>query len=391
MKDALDVHASNWSLFGGEPLIAPIDEIEKMLKWRTGPDGKFRCTGIQTDGHLMTEEHIQLFIEHGVHVGFSIDGPNPLNDSRPLRGKTVEESRESTDHTIWALERLLELGQNPSIISTMHALNMRGHRIWQYKDWILGLKEKGLKSLNMHSLEVDMPSAKEIELENQEVIFVYEMCMDLHFNHGITVSPISDWVSLMQQNEGQANCVWVGCDNHSTSAVQGIDGSGQLGNCGRTNKHGVRWAKAPTGYERYSMLRRTPMEHGGCKDCRFWLVCKGACPGEAELGDWRGKTEHCSNIKGFLPILEKKMQEQGMDPITLNRELVEKLSAQVLQNMDQGQRMSMFDPHLDTHFDHMDQHGDHMDSNGIHETEHGDTHGDHQDDQHQDYWDSCSR
>ena len=59
-------------------------------------------------------------------------------------------------------------------------------------------------------------------------------------------------------------------------------------NCGRTNKDGVDYLKSDhQGYERYIALYNTPHEHGGCKGCRFFLMCKGQCPGTAIDGDWQ--------------------------------------------------------------------------------------------------------
>ena len=85
-----------------------------------------------------------------------------------------------------------------------------------------------------------------------------------------------------------------GLNTDTTRAVQGIEGTGRLSNCGRTNKDGVDFVKAATpGYERYIALYQTPQDQGGCSGCRFFIFCKGQCPGTAMNGDWRNKTEHC--------------------------------------------------------------------------------------------------
>jgi len=77
--------------------------------------------------------------------------------------------------------------------------------------------------------------------------------------------------------------------------VQGVEGDGRSSNCGRTNKDGVDFPKAEfAGYERYLALAKTPYAYGGCSGCRFFIFCKGQCPGTAIDGDWRNRTEHCS-------------------------------------------------------------------------------------------------
>lgn len=106
-----------------------------------------------------------------------------------------------------------------------------------------------------------------------------------------------------------------------------MEGSGQRSNCGRTNKDGIDFVKAGTeGFERYLALYHTPQEYGGCKDCRFFLMCKGQCPGTAIDGDWRNRTEHCEVWKAIFQVLEENLLTQGLHPLSLssNRNALER-------------------------------------------------------------------
>ncbi|MGH7346433.1 MAG: radical SAM protein, partial [Candidatus Rokuibacteriota bacterium] len=104
-------------------------------------------------------------------------------------------------------------------------------------------------------------------------------------------------------------------------AVQGVEGNGQRSNCGRTNKDGIDFTKADgEGFERYLALYQTPQEHGGCKGCRFFLMCKGQCPGTAIDGDWRNRTEHCELWKQLYRQLEEEMLEAGRNPVSARPE-----------------------------------------------------------------------
>lgn len=68
------------------------------------------------------------------------------------------------------------------------------------------------------------------------------------------------------------------CDPLTTPAVQGVMGDASMSNCGRTMKEGVLWQKASgMGFERYLALYQTPQSVGGCKDCRYFMVCGGMC------------------------------------------------------------------------------------------------------------------
>ena len=101
--------------------------------------------------------------------------------------------------------------------------------------------------------------------------------------------------------------------------MRGIEGNGQSSNCGRTNKDGIDFIKADEhGFERTVALYHTPQEHGGCQGCRFFLMCKGQCPGTAIDGDWRNRTEHCGVWMTLFTHVERKLLTRGETPLTLS-------------------------------------------------------------------------
>ena len=100
----------------------------------------------------------------------------------------------------------------------------------------------------------------------------------------------SDMRRLLRGQDESVTCVWAACDPYTTRAVRGIGGNGQRSNCGRTYKEGIEFAEAVTeGFERYLALYQTPQAVGGCQGCRFFLMCKGECPGTAIDHDWRNR------------------------------------------------------------------------------------------------------
>jgi len=130
-----------------------------------------------------------------------------------------------------------------------------------------------------------------------------------------------DMRRLLQGRDNHTTCVWNACDPYTTRAVHGVEGNGQRTNCGRTNKDGVDFVKADQpGFERYIALYKTPQAHGGCAGCRFFLVCKGQCPGTAIDGDWRNRTEHCELWKNLYAELEASLLERGELPLSVRSE-----------------------------------------------------------------------
>jgi len=88
MKSALTAENRPFTLFGGEPLTIPVQDLEELWSW--GYD-RFGSNSVQTNGILIRDEHIRMFKEYKVGVGISIDGPGKFNDLRRLG--SLEETR----------------------------------------------------------------------------------------------------------------------------------------------------------------------------------------------------------------------------------------------------------------------------------------------------------
>ena len=54
--------------------------------------------------------------------------------------------------------------------------------------------------------------------------------------------------------------------------------------------------------------------------CRFFLMCKGQCPGTAIDGDWRNRTEHCEVWQALYARLEADLVTEGLTPLSLRPE-----------------------------------------------------------------------
>lgn len=315
MKAAVERNGGPFVLFGGEPLLLPIADLEDLWKWGFEKWGR---NSVQTNGLLIGDEHIRLFRRYNVNVGISIDGPGELNDARRLRN--IEETRQATALIEAAIERVAREWRAPGLIVTLHRLNATGDALPRMRDWFERLAATGIRSVRLHLLEVDDPAVgRDLALDDREnvaaLLFfaeVQEKLPTLRFD------VIEEMRNLVLGDDRNAACVWRACDPYTTPAVQGVEGDGQSSNCGRTNKEGVGFTKSDeVGFERYLMLYQTPQEHGGCRGCRFFLMCKGQCPGTAIDGDWRNRTEHCAIWKALFTRIERALVREGKYPITL--------------------------------------------------------------------------
>jgi uncharacterized protein len=319
IKEAIVAEGGEFILFGGEPLMMPERDLEELWTWGFQ---KFGQNGLQTNATLINDNHIRMFRQYKVHVGISIDGPGPLNDVR--WAGTLERTRERTARVEEVIEQLCREGLGPSVIITLHRCNATAEKLPTLKDWVIHLDRIGVVSARLHLLEVEHDPVRNkyalSVVENANALLQFAELEKLLTRMNLDV--FTDVKSMLLAEDDMATCIWKGCDPLTTDAVRGIEGFGQRSNCGRTNKDGIDYVKADQrGFERYIALYHTPYEHGGCQGCRFFLMCKGQCPGTAIGGDWRNRTEHCEVWMQLFEHVEAALMAEGCQPISQNPNL----------------------------------------------------------------------
>jgi uncharacterized protein len=342
VKAQLERLGSDFSVFGGEPLLAPIEHLEEVWAWGFA---RFGRNGIQTNGSLITDKHIELFSRYAVQVGISIDGPGKMNNVRCSEVLTANTER--------ALYKMSEQGINTSIICTIHRGN---NDIPALCNWFDYLSKRSIRYLNLHEMEIDC-GRSDLALSEERQIETFLELYEWSKTASVAVAPFVDIKRLLTQENPQVSCVWNSCDPITTAAVQGISANGVMSNCGRTNKDGVNWVKADTpGHERYIGLYNTPQEHGGCRDCKYFAFCKGHCPGTAIDGDWRNRTVNCRLWYSLFEKIElDARQDKNVRILCCDKK--QKIVDRILSGVHP------VNSHGDT--PHGDSHGDHTDSRGI--------------------------
>jgi uncharacterized protein len=337
MKRSIVAHSradEPFLLFGGEPLLLTKDVLEDLWDWG------FKRTGrntIQTNGVLIDDEHIALFKRYQVGVGLSMDGPGELNDAR--WDHTLERTRRSTARSEQAIEKLVANGIVPSLIVTLHRMNGTADRLEKLIGWFSYLESLGIRRIGLHLLEVESEEAREkYALSIDETIHALRRLRRARQQlSGLTLTLIEDLELLLLGQDSGSKCIWQACDPYTTRAVKGLDGQGERNKCSRVNKDGVDYLPASReGFERYLALYHTPQDAGGCKDCRFFLMCRGQCPGTAIGGDWRSKSEQCPTWFRVFAEIEAELVAKGITPLSLRPERLE-VEAELLRRWESGQ------------------------------------------------------
>ena len=367
---------AGFSLFGGEPLLAPLATLERLWAWGHLQYGQ---NGVQTGGRPMSEDIYALVRKYNVNLSFSIDGPGECNDAR--RAGTLAQTREATAHSCAWLERALQDGYANGIIVTLHRMNGSADRLPLLLAWLRKLRHFGLKNVNVHALELD-GAAHTLALPTTQAINAMVQLWDACREASINMAPFDDMLAMLRGKdrwrwsdgtEGSVGCTWTACDPMTTPAVQGIEADGSSTMCQRVNKTRTVWTPGKPGpLVRQLVLRATPFEDGGCKGCRQMITCKGQCPGTAIGGDWRKRSNDCGLWKGLLEYLEGWLGEHGEQPVTLlpNRDEIEQ---RMVEWWKRGRVVTIADvlagrtPDDNTglgHYDHQD-HTDHVDHNDL--------------------------
>lgn len=372
IKSAIQRVGGPFTLFGGEALLIPEKDLEQFWSW--GHE-QYGSNGIQTNGTLINDNHIRMFKQYKVHVGFSLDGPAELNDVR--WAGTLERTRKATAKSHAALERLCREGVACSLIVTLHRGNATRDKLPVLLEWFEYLLSVGINYARLHLLETETELIhSKYALTPEENVETLVCLLEWEKEHpALKFDIFHDMRKMLLADDSATCCIWSGCDPYDSQSVQGVEWNGQSSNCGRTNKDGVDFTKANIrGFERYVTLYHTPQEYGGCKGCRFFLMCKGHCPGTSIDNDWRNRTQDCQVWGTLFEHLENELSSQGHTPFSANplRQQVEMMHIDAWM---QGQSTSM--AMCLNQINNGKQPQDGRCNSGHGDTPHGDEHGDH--------------
>ncbi len=323
MKSAIEREGGSFTLFGGEPLLLPERDLEELWSWGFERFGK---NSVQTNGIAITDAHIRMFKQYKVLVGISMDGPGELNSLR--WAGSADLTAQATAKTQAAIEKLCREGIPPNLIVTLHRFNAEASRLPILVEWLTSLDALGVTYARLHILESeDEKIRRNYGLTSDENVGAFLKLAGLESSlPRLRFDIFADMRSLLLGKDKNVTCLWTACDPFTTASVRGVEGQGQRSNCGRANKDGVDYVKTDSqGFERYLALYFAPQEFGGCAGCRFFLVCKGQCPGTAIGGDWRNRTEDCEIWKQLLEHCERELIASGDSPISSQPALRQRL------------------------------------------------------------------
>ncbi|MFX0134755.1 MAG: hypothetical protein ACFFDN_14030, partial [Candidatus Hodarchaeota archaeon] len=204
---------------------------------------------------------------------------------------------------------------------------------------------------------------------------IADVCLE---DSRLIYQPIREIVDLLL-GTGLSTCTLNECDPYHTLAEVPIFHDGSLGNCLRSGGaiDGIKTLRAnKRTLERSEILRQIPQANYGCKDCRFWVICYGGCPGTGVDNDWRNRSRFCdayrivfsyieNKLKGIFPNIHLSIDFNKRDSIkyTINSIVGSSYRRDKRKNIDEIRKQIKTDSIKKD--GHQDWHGDipHQDSN----------------------------
>jgi len=274
-------------LHGGEPLYMKKDDLEKLLKISFELRGQ---SAIQTNGTLVTDQHVALFKKYKTHLGVSIDGYWPANR---WRGKT----KKGTDLVIKNILKLKKAGIPVGALFTLHKDNIVPKMMNYIEKLIFDFAKEGVHS----KVNLIYHPDPEIEISTDQAKQAYLRLADFIFYHNL--SNVSPFQSIINGLLGRINeCMFKSCDPFATTATH-VSAQGVPTICSRFN-----WEVFHQGLEQ-TMLRWNILRQTDCKGCRYGgTVCFGGCPAVARDWDWRNKDRFCGAYFALFEFFEKKLK-----------------------------------------------------------------------------------
>lgn len=288
LKKIAETDSKDICLHGGEPLILPLQDVEKLLEAAFLKTGR---SSIQTNGTLITEDLITIFKRFKTSVGISIDGDQDLNEFRM--------NLEETSRLLDTMNTLTKEGLTLSVIIVLSKANAgTPDKLLRLKKFIGKLSSKNITG----RINPCICGNSEFELSTSELIEAYRSLLMFTLSNGWRWSPFTDmWNALLDKDT--VVCTFRGCDIFHTPSCTVITGDGSETNCMRISSKGLYHRQLIRATTREEILIATDKVYGGCKDCCFWEACHGGCPSQALDNDWRNRTMLCDLYHNLFTLI----------------------------------------------------------------------------------------
>ena len=292
-----------WVWHGGEPTLLGVDFYRHAFQYCSELNKEHRSSHIlQTNGTLLVDSLLDLFVKYTVSIGVSLDGPEQYHDQmRPMRnGEGTYAS--VIDGIMRAKEKGIDVGILMSITKKNAGFIKEMFQFCRKNRFTFGLNPI---SADLHSPHAD------IEISPDEYLSACKEAYDLWFyqqEYSIQVNPGFGVTRLLLSKTRLSECsLSENCQEHFIS----IGPEGDIYPCNRFYglsefKFGnIRYDSVEdilNGEKRCYMLKRRFSTIEKCRECEIGNYCNGGCMHHALVhnGNLYSPDHLCKVYKGLV-------------------------------------------------------------------------------------------
>ena len=312
VSDVSPDKSSHFIWHGGEPLLMGIDFFRNIAKFshELRQQGYHISNKMQSNGTLVTEELLDFVEqEEDFYLGFSIDGPEEVNDKTRIYANGEGAFKDIFRGIKMARDRKTFVGSGAIVVVNKHNLPHLD-KIYEFFN-----KEKiGLK-LN-HIIDAADPT---LGISPTEYATAMNQLFDrwIEDYQAIEINPFSQIIGNFMTGKPSGCNYLSSCQENFVS----IGPQGDIYPCGRfdgltdyrmgniNNPNGL--VKALESNIRKKLKDRKLETMAGCPDCEYVPICNGGCPHNALVaGDIMGKDPYCLGYKIMFKHIQGKLHEE---------------------------------------------------------------------------------
>ncbi|MHA0857754.1 anaerobic sulfatase maturase [Paenibacillus sp. CMAA1364] len=304
---------ATFSWQGGEPLLAGLPYFEKVvsIQARTAPANTVISNGLQTNGTLINEKWAGFFKQYHFLVGVSLDGPQPIHDTRRVTGS----GQGSFEQVMRGIRHLENAGVEYNILTVLHEDN-----ITKPDELMAFYKEQKFQYIQfipcMDFVSQQSGMAGKFRITPEQYGRFLCRTFDLWYNEGYPEIPVrifENMLLVLMHRPSEACVHSVSCPKMMVLETNGdaypcdffIDDEHKLGNIGDTDLETL--LDSPV-YDEFLQLK--PNMNETCRTCEFISFCHGGCPRNRNWLDVFDRSEvdyFCYSYKMFYAHAYERM------------------------------------------------------------------------------------
>lgn len=285
---------------GGEPTLIRPQLLDELMT-RQVNKGQNIHWAIQTNGTILSEELINVYVKHNVNVGISMDGLKETHDCYRI----TKSGKPTFEIIMKNIERLKKVGIIPNILLTISDKNVNDLlRIYQY------LVENNSLSFTFNALYPNThenDAVLDVERYSESICDLFDIWISDERNKKLIIPFLRIIEGLMYPQCGISVCHW---RRDCSKTMISIDVLGNLYNCEHwVDKKEFCIGNISEGLEKcldqnnLFRNRAENLKENDCKKCEIFKLCYGGCPSNAyELcGDYnRYDSSICEGRKHII-------------------------------------------------------------------------------------------